>query len=267
MEAVNSMLDVNPLMKLESASIRSGQTQIIDRINWNIYPGDTWIISGFHASGKTGLLKAAAGLKKIISGKHTLFGINYWECTDEEMVKIRRQIAFVFEYPSQLMAHLTVGENIAFPICYHENKTLRELDSDVQGLLDYLEIQSISNRYPVEVNIFQKYLLLIGQGLFLKPKLFFIDNPLNGLDPLQKNRIKRLIYQMSSGIEKLGIPPITVIISTSELNNFLVNKPEFINLKYGILTNKEFHIFEGNQKNEMRANSMIKELLGERRES
>ena len=232
MEAVNSMLDVNPLMKLESASIRSGQTQIIDRINWNIYPGDTWIISGFHASGKTGLLKAAAGLKQIISGKHTLFGKNYWECTDEEMVKIRRQIAFVFEYPSQLMAH-----------------------------------QSISNRYPVEVNIFQKYLLLIGQGLFLKPKLFFIDNPLNGLDPLQKNRIKRLIYQMSSGIEKLGIPPITVIISTSELNNFLVNKPEFINLKYGILTNKEFHIFEGNQKNEMRANSMIKELLGERRES
>ena len=72
---------------------------------------------------------------------------------------------------------------------------------------------------------------------------------------------------MSSGIEKLGIPPITVIISTSELNNFWVNKPEFINLKYGILTNKEFHIFEGNQKNEMRANSMIKELLGERRES
>jgi len=258
------------LVKLEHVGIPLDDfnEQKIHDVNWEIKEGERWIVSGFHASGKTNLLKVAAGLKEYTSGKISILGSTYWNDTEENICKIRKQIAFIFEDGDRLLQRLTVAENIALPVCYHENKTIYELKEPVQKVLDYLGLRDIAFLYPSQLNLYQKQCVLLGQAILIKPKLFFVDNPGEGFDIVQKYKIKNILDDISAGIPSLGLPAASIVVATQRLRDHLEsyaeneNDPQNIPWMYAVISKQTLHTFQTVKALRMSEDITVKKIIG-----
>lgn len=235
----NEMVVEEPFLELKGVNlpVRRGE---VGGIQWQIRPGERWVVSGLQASGKTSLLKMAAGLLVPKKGVLKLFGTDYWAAEDEGKTAIRRKISFIFNDGNRLVSSLTVAENIALPICYHENKTINEMKDEIFQVLSYLNILPIANLYPTELELHQRRLVSIAQGIFIRPQLFFVDNPEDGLDVVQWNKFRRLLFDLSAGIKELNIEPVGVIVTAQDLRLL-----SLFGTHYGILTQKNFLTFTG----------------------
>lgn len=253
------------LMRLhESGLSRSGRVGAnrLDALFWEIHEGERWVVSGLHASGKSSLLKAAAGLLPLKEGALSLFGVNYWQASEEKMCSIRRKISFVFEDADRLIPRLTLAENIALPLCYHENKELSHLWEELKAILEYLRISSLVNYLPTQLTLYQKQLAVLAQALLIKPQLLFWDNFGEGLDVIQRFWLKRLLRSLSLGITSLQFKPSVVVVATQNLEDFL----DF-GTHYGVITEEGFLVFKGVESLKNSENSTVKKLLGERSDS
>lgn len=258
------------LIKLENVGISLDDfcEDRIEDINWEIKTGERWIVSGFHGSGKTNLLKVAAGLKECAGGKISILGSTYWGDTEENICEIRKQIAFIFEDGDRLLQRLTVTENMALPLCYHENKTIHELKEPIQKILDYLGLQSIGCLYPSQLNLYQKQCVLLGRAILIKPKLFFVDNPGEGFDIVQKYKIKSILDDISKGIPSLDLPGATIVVSTQRLQDYLENysgdsrNSQNIPWMYAVISNQKLHIFQTIESLRMSEDTTIKKIIG-----
>lgn len=242
--------------------------QKLQNINWEIKSGENWIVTGFHASGKTSLLKVAAGLKQQMSGRVSILGSPYWNETEENICKIRRKIAFIFEDGNRLLQGLTVAENMALPICYHENKTVKDIKDQVEGILKYLELQEVENLYPSQLNLYQRQCVLLGQAILIKPKLLFVDNPGEGLDIVQKYKMRNMLDDISIGIPSLNLPKVTLVISTQRIQDHLeyyssdeerMQKHQWM---YAVISKQTLHTFQTVESLRMSEETSIKKIIG-----
>lgn len=261
MEADPTIQAKEPLMCLtEAERVGSSQTQIerTSTVRWEIRAGERWVISGLHASGKTRLLKAAAGLLALPEGRLSLFGVDYWGATEEKMCAIRRKIGFVFEDGDRLIPRLTLAENIALPLCYHENKDISHFSEPLKAILEYLRISSLINFLPTQLTFYQKQLAVLAQTILIKSQLFFWDNFGEGLDVIQRFWLKRMLKSLSTGIESLQSTPAVVVVATQDLGNFL----DF-GTHYGVITENDFLVFQGAESLKSSENPTVKKLLGD----
>lgn len=236
---IDNISSEQPLLELRGAALTVRRTEVTD-IHWQVRPGERWVVSGLQASGKTSLLKVAAGLQVPSKGVLELFGTDYWTANDEVKTAIRRKISFIFNDGNRLVSSFTVAENVALPICYHENKNINEVKDAVFQVLSYLNILPIANLYPTELELHQRRIISIAQGIFIRPQLIFVDDPGDGLDVVQWNQFKNLLLSFSSGMEQFGIPPAGVVVTAQDLRLLST-----FGTHYGILTQKGFLTFDG----------------------
>ena len=258
------------LIKLENVEflINDYSGQKLQNINWEIKSGENWIVTGFHASGKTSLLKVAAGLKQQMNGRVSIFGSSYWNDTEEDICKIRRKVAFIFEDGNRLLQGLTVAENMALPICYHENKTVKDIRDQIGKILKYLELQDVENLYPSQLNLYQRQCVLLGQTILIKPQLLFVDNPGEGLDVVQKHKIRNMLDDISIGIPSLNLPKVTLVISTQRIQDHLeyysnneerMQKHQWM---YAVISKQALYTFQTVESLRTSEETSIKKIIG-----
>ena len=96
-------------------NLRFGDVRALDQVSFDLRPGETIVIFGEAGSGKTMLVKTAAGLVKPDSGRVWLFGQEMTRLRERDLYTIRSHVGILFQ-EGGLFDSLSVGENVQYPL-------------------------------------------------------------------------------------------------------------------------------------------------------
>ena len=182
-------------VRLEGVVKRHGALTVLHGIDLDIAHGEFFALLGPSGSGKTTTLRILAGLEPANAGKVWL---------DDEDVTARepgeRDVAMVFQSYA-LYPHMTVGENIAFPLRM-VNMPHAEIASAVRDAAAKVRIDHLLERRPGQLSGGQQQRCALARAIVRKPRLFLLDEPLSNLDAKLRleTRVELRKLQRSLGV-------------------------------------------------------------------
>jgi putative spermidine/putrescine transport system ATP-binding protein len=186
-----------------------GAVKAVDGVNLDIAPGEFVTLLGPSGSGKTTTLMMLAGFEIPTAGEIYVDG--------EPIAAVppyRRNIGMVFQNYA-LFPHMTVGENIAFPL------KLRRLKKDevvrrTREVLELVKLPGYERRYPRQLSGGQQQRIAVARALVFNPRVLLMDEPLGALDKQLRESLQLEIKHLH---EQLGV---TIIYVTHDQQEALV---------------------------------------------
>lgn len=163
--------------------------------------GDFITLLGPSGCGKTTLLRMIAGLESITSGELLMDGV-----FSNKLEPRLRGIGMVFQEYA-LYPHLSVFENIAFPLKSKKYKDKTAIKARVNELADILELTDLLARKPKELSGGQRQRVAVGRAIVTEPNYFLFDEPLSNLDAKLRVQMRQELVNLQ---RKLGITTIYV---------------------------------------------------------
>jgi len=197
------------MVRLEQVSKNYGPVTALSAVDLSVEKGEFVTLLGPSGSGKTTLLNLIAGMVAASSGR--VF-IRDRDVTD--MPPSQRDLGMVFQNYA-LMPHMTVFENIAFPLRVRKmsNAVIRD---KVEAVLRMVQLPDVGQRKPRELSGGQQQRISIARCLVYDPSLILMDEPLGALD-------RKLREQMQLEIKRLhGELGITVLYVTHDQEEAMV---------------------------------------------
>ena len=154
-----------------------GQTQAIRDVDLTVPDGGFVVLLGPTGAGKTTTLRLIAGLEKVDAGDIRIGGRRV-----NAESPAQRDVAMVFQQYS-LYPHLTVRENLAFPL---KSPILRtpaaEVARKVAEVAEVLHISHKLDNKATELSGGEMQRVSIGRALVRHPAIYLMDEPLSSLD-------------------------------------------------------------------------------------
>ncbi|AOB31435.1 ABC transporter [Bordetella sp. H567] len=164
-------------VKLETRGLskRYGQTLALAPTDLRVESGEFLTLLGPSGSGKTTLLQMIAGLVAPTEGSLHIDGRDATRMPASE-----RGIGLVFQSYA-LFPHLTVAENVAYPLRMRRVPARRIAD-DVAQVLAMVQMQEYGERYPHELSGGQQQRVALARCFVYRPAVVLLDEPLGALD-------------------------------------------------------------------------------------
>jgi phospholipid/cholesterol/gamma-HCH transport system ATP-binding protein len=182
-----------PLIIFKDVHIGFEEGDILRGISFEVAPGETKVLLGESGSGKTLLMKLAAGLLRPDSGHITVMGHEVDEMSEKDLLDFRRRIGFVFQ-EGALFDSMSVEENVAFRL-REENVAEPEIASRVREALRFVELEAALEKFPAELSGGMRRRVSIARALVDRPPIVFYDSPTAGLDPVTSQTIITLVLR------------------------------------------------------------------------
>jgi len=212
---------------LENLSKSFGDTKAVDNVTMTIPNGAFVVMLGPTGAGKTTTLRLIAGLEKADHGTLRIDGRD----VSNEM-PAQRDIAMVFQQYS-LYPHLTVRENLAFPL---KSPILRtppaEIERVVTEVAETLQITGKLDNKATELSGGEMQRVSIGRALVRDPAIYLMDEPLSSLDAklrtdlrvelkrIQANLGATLLYVTHDQIEAMTMATHVGVLNEGRLVQF-----------------------------------------------
>ena len=181
-----------------------GAFAALDGVDLKIANGELLALLGPSGSGKTTLLRIIAGLDWPDSGEVSFDGEDALARGAGE-----RQVGFVFQHYA-LFRHMTVFENVAFGLRVQPRAVRKNeagIRARVKELLDLVQLDWLSNRYPSQLSGGQRQRIALARALAIEPRILLLDEPFGALDAKVR---KELRVWLRSLHERLGLTTIFV---------------------------------------------------------
>jgi phospholipid/cholesterol/gamma-HCH transport system ATP-binding protein len=188
-----TMVPGEPFIEFKDVRVGFDDGDVLRGVTFEVTSGETKVLLGESGSGKTLLMKLAAGLLRADSGRIWVMGHNIADLTESEMLDFRRHLGFVFQ-EGALFDSLTVAENVAFRL-REEDVADEEVDQRVREALRFVELEGALDKFPAELSGGMRRRVSIARALVDKPPLVFYDSPTAGLDPVTSQTIITLILR------------------------------------------------------------------------
>lgn len=182
-----------PLVAFHDVTIGFDEGDVLRKISFEVWPGETIVLLGVSGSGKTLILKLAAGLIRPTSGRVFVMGQNVGSMYERELLDFRRHLGFVFQ-EGALFDSMSVEENVAFRM-REEHTGEEEIQKRVREALRFVEMEAAIEKYPAELSGGMRRRVSIARALVNDPRLVFYDSPTAGLDPVTSQTIINLIMR------------------------------------------------------------------------
>jgi putative spermidine/putrescine transport system ATP-binding protein len=188
---------------------RFGTVTAVDGVSLDIEPGEFVTLLGPSGSGKTTTLMMLAGFEIPTAGEIYV--------DDDPIAAVppyRRNIGMVFQNYA-LFPHMTVGENIAFPL-QMRRLSKSEIAQKTREVLDLVGLPGYEGRYPRQLSGGQQQRVAVARALVFNPRVLLMDEPLGALD---KQLRERLQLEIKALHEQLGV---TIIYVTHDQEEALI---------------------------------------------
>jgi phospholipid/cholesterol/gamma-HCH transport system ATP-binding protein len=189
-----------PYIEFREVSKAFGEKVILDRVSFNVMPGETVCILGRSGVGKSVSLQLLMGFLRADSGRVIVAGEDITDFTEFQMETIRRKVTMVFQNGA-LFDSLTVGENVAFPLRESRDLSEEQIYEIVDGLLKMVGVQEMRDLLPSDLSTGMKRSVAIARALAARPECVLYDEPTTMVDPLMAqllgDLIKRLKIQLN----------------------------------------------------------------------
>ncbi len=174
---------------VEGLCKRYGATTALEPSSLSVAEGEFLTLLGPSGSGKTTLLQLICGLVEASEGRVVIDG------RDQSATPVhQRDIGLVFQHYA-LFPHLTVAENIAFPLKMRGCASA-EVASRVAATLDMVHLGHLAGRFPRELSGGQQQRVALARCFVYQPSIILMDEPLGALD-------KKLREHMQIEIKRL----------------------------------------------------------------
>lgn len=184
------------IVRFENVSIRYGNRTIIDRLSWTVKNGEKWSLSGPNGAGKSTLLSlVCADNPQAYSQNITLF--DHKRGTGESIWDIKRHIGYVSpEIHRSYLKDIPAAEIVASGY-YDTIGLFRRLSpgqvESCAGWLQAFGVETLRDRSFVKLSSGEQRMLLLARAMVKDPDLLILDEPLHGLDILNKERARAII--------------------------------------------------------------------------
>ncbi len=157
----------------------------------------------------------AGGLMSPVAGVYRFFG-QEMPIFEDARLNERLRLGFVFD-GGRLFNHMTIAENVALPLRYHQHLTHTEEQSRVVAMLELLELTPWADRLPANVARNWQKRAGLARALILQPDVLLLDNLLAGLDVRHRNWWLNFLDRLSCGHSLMKDKPLTLIVTTDDL--------------------------------------------------
>lgn len=167
----------------------------------DIHEGEIFVIMGLSGSGKSTLVRCLSRLIEPTGGEVLFDGVNLLDATDREMIEIRRhKLGMVFQHFA-LLPHLTVVQNVAFPLTV-QGMGQAEARTRAQEVVELVGLKGREENYPRELSGGQQQRVGIARSLVTEPDLWFLDEPFSALDPLIRREMQDEFLRLQARLHK-----------------------------------------------------------------
>lgn len=179
---------------------RYGALAALDGVSLDVAAGEFVTLLGPSGSGKTTLLMAAAGFTEPDSGRVRVDGVEITGVPPE-----RRNFGMVFQGYA-LFPHLTVAENIAFPLVMRRQGKAA-IRTYVDQTLELVQLGPHRDKFPRQLSGGQQQRTALARALVFGPGVLLLDEPLSALDKALREELQ---WEMKALHRRVGVTFLNV---------------------------------------------------------
>jgi iron complex transport system ATP-binding protein len=187
------------ILSVKNLRIERDDTVILRDVDWQVLPGEHWVILGANGSGKTSLLSALTGYLMPTHGEISVLGETYGQSDWREL---RKKIGLVSSSVRQMMAETEPAlETVAsgkYAMIDFWGQLSRAEKVRARKLLQQVECEYLAERPWRVLSQGERQRVLIGRALMARPRVLILDEPCAGLDPAAREHFLRFIQRLGA---------------------------------------------------------------------
>jgi phospholipid/cholesterol/gamma-HCH transport system ATP-binding protein len=192
------------LVQITNLVFRRGDRYIFDGINLKVRRGKITAIMGPSGSGKTTLLRLIGAQLEPEAGEILVNGANIHQLSHKDLYLARRKMGLLFQ-SSALFTHLSVFDNVAFPLREHSHLNDDMLRDIVLMKLEAVGLRGAAELMPDALSGGMARRVALARAMAFDPELMMYDEPFTGQDPISMGVLVRLIKRLNQLLETTTI--------------------------------------------------------------
>jgi glycine betaine/proline transport system ATP-binding protein len=170
-------------------------------VSFEVQPGEIFVIMGLSGSGKSTVVRCLSRLVEPTAGDVLMDGQEIMKLSPAQLIEVRRhRMGMVFQNFG-LMPHMTVLENVAYPLRVQgvgrAERSARALET-----IQLVGLKGRESSYPRELSGGMQQRVGIARSLAVKPDIWFLDEPFSALDPLIRRQMQDEFLRLQRLLKK-----------------------------------------------------------------
>ncbi|MBP9184380.1 MAG: betaine/proline/choline family ABC transporter ATP-binding protein [Fuscovulum sp.] len=179
----------------------SGHVGAVRDVSLEVGEGEIFVIMGLSGSGKSTLVRCLSRLVEPTGGEILYDGEDLLKAGAARMIEIRRhRMGMVFQHFA-LLPHLTVLENVAFPLEV-QGLARPQREARAREVVALVGLQGREGHFPRQLSGGQQQRVGIARSLAVEPDLWFLDEPFSALDPLIRREMQDEFLRIQRQLKK-----------------------------------------------------------------
>ncbi|WP_225026434.1 quaternary amine ABC transporter ATP-binding protein [Xinfangfangia pollutisoli] len=179
----------------------SGHVGAVRDVSLEVGEGEIFVIMGLSGSGKSTLVRCLSRLIEPTAGEILYDGEDLLKASPARMIEIRRhRMGMVFQHFA-LLPHLTVLENVGFPLEV-QGVARPAREARAREVIALVGLQGREGHYPRQLSGGQQQRVGIARSLAVEPDLWFLDEPFSALDPLIRREMQEEFLRIQRQLKK-----------------------------------------------------------------
>lgn len=192
------------LVEVSNLSFSREELVIFKDIDIAVQRGKITAIMGPSGSGKTTLLRLIGALLTPDKGKILVDGKNIHQLSRKKLYQARKKMGLLFQN-SALFTHLSVLDNVLFPLIEHTNLNHTMLRDIALMKLEAVGLRGAAHLMPAELSGGMARRVALARTIALDPELMMYDEPFTGQDPISMGVLVRLIKRLNQLLQTTTI--------------------------------------------------------------
>ena len=202
------------ILTVRDLTMAFGDRVVMEGLDFEIRPGEIYVVMGGSGCGKSTLLRHMLGLQEPASGEVLYGAESFTRAGPADRERMLRRVGVLYQ-GSALWTSMTLAENVALPLQQFTKLSASRIQEVVEFKLALVGLHGFEAFLPWELSGGMQKRAGLARAIALDPEILFIDEPSASLDPPTGRRLDRLIRELR---DALGT---TVVVVTHDVASIL----------------------------------------------
>ncbi|MBW1857029.1 MAG: ATP-binding cassette domain-containing protein [Deltaproteobacteria bacterium] len=184
------------ILECRGIGYRIGEDVFLEDVNFTLSPGQNVVLFSESYQAASFLLQICSTLIKPTKGTLFIEGLEVNYNDQKEFLNLKRRLAFV-DKKSTLIQNLSILENIALATIYHENRSLEEIQIQLDPIIEMFNLKKILHLRPAEVERAAKRRVLYAIEAVKKPMMAIFDQPENDFNENDRYYLFNILHKLN----------------------------------------------------------------------